>query len=127
MTTLLGYKATNVYFVRAKRFAGETKYSFGKLLNIAIDGITSFTNKPVRMVSVLGILFLFISLIIMIYVLVSFFRGISITGWASLMLSLWFCSGCLLVSMGVIGEYIGRIYIEVKDRPRYNIEETLMK
>ena len=125
MTTLIGYKTTNVYFVRAKRFAGETKYSFAKLLNIAVDGITSFTNKPVRMVLGLGLLFLLISLVILIYVLVSFFRGIAASGWSSLMLSLWFCSGCVLTGLGIVGEYIGKIYIEVKDRPRYNIESTV--
>lgn len=126
MVPLIGYKATNVYFVRAERFAGETKYSVGKLMNIAIDGITSFSNKPVRMVMGLGLLFLLVAACILIYVLVSYFRGVAQSGWSSLMLSLWFCSGCILVSIGIIGEYIGKIYIEVKDRPRYNIERVLM-
>ena len=97
------------------------------MLNFAIDGITSFSVKPVRMVFYLGIIFLIISLLVLIYTLYSYLCAHVIPGWTSIILSIWFCSGCVLTGLGVIGEYIGKIYIEVKDRPRYNIEEILLK
>lgn len=125
MVPLLGYHTAKVYYVRAERFAGESKYPLGKMLNFAVDGITSFSVKPVRMVLFIGLCFLLIALGTLIYVLISYFRGNVLPGWSSLMLSLWFCSGCVLVAIGIIGEYIGKIYIEVKDRPRYNIERIL--
>ena len=125
LVPLIGYKTADVYYARAERFAGKTKYSVGKLMNLAADGITSFSVKPVRMVLSLGIIFLVLSLFILIYVLVSYLAGCALPGWSSLMLSLWFCTGCVLVGIGVVGEYIGKIYIEVKDRPRYNIERIL--
>lgn len=126
MVPLVGYSSAKVYYDRAERFAGESKYPLKKMIEFAIDGITSFSVKPVRLVFALGIVFLAISLLILCYVLYSYLMGISVAGWASLMLSMWFCSGCLLVGLGVVGEYIGKIYIEVKGRPRYNIEEVLM-
>ena len=125
LVPLIGYKTDNVYYARAERFAGNTKYSVGKLMNLAADGITSFSVKPVRMVLSLGIIFLVLSLFIFIYVLASYVAGYALPGWSSLMLSLWFCTGCVLVGIGIVGEYIGKIYIEVKDRPRYNIERVL--
>ena len=125
MVPLIGYRTACVSYVRAERFAGESKYPLSKMLNFAVDGITSFSVKPVRMVLTLGLLFLLVALGILVYVLVSYFRGRALPGWSSLMLSLWFCSGCVLTGLGIVGEYIGKIYIEVKDRPRYNIESTL--
>lgn len=125
MVPLLGYKTDCVYYTRAERFAGESKYPLSKMLNFAVDGITSFSVKPVRMVLSLGIVFLAVSLFILVYVLVSYMAGHALPGWSSLMLSLWFCSGCVLIGVGIVGEYIGKIYIEVKDRPRYNIERIL--
>ena len=125
MVPLIGYKTDCVYYTRAERFAGESKYPLSKLINLAADGITSFSVKPVRMVLSLGVVFIVIALFILVYVLASYIAGHAMPGWSSLMLSLWFCSGCVLVGIGIVGEYIGKIYIEVKDRPRYNIERIL--
>lgn len=127
MVPLIGYKTDCVYYDRVERFAGESKYPLSKMLSFAFDGITSFSVKPVHMVLYLGIAFLVVALIILAWVSYLLMQGETIRGWASMILSIWFCSGCLLVAMGIVGEYIGKIYIEVKDRPRYNIEEVLMK
>lgn len=123
----IGYKTDCVYYDRAERFAGESKYPLKKMISFAFDGITSFSVKPVHMVLYLGILFLMIAFGILTWVVYSYFLGHVVPGWSSLMLSMWFCSGCVLTGLGIVGEYIGKIYIEVKDRPRYNIETILMK
>ena len=123
---LVGYRTESVYYDRAERAAGESKYPLSKMVSFAIDGITSFSIKPVRMVFTLGVLFTLIALGILIYVLVAYFTGRAVSGWTSLILSLWFIGGCVLIGLGIVGEYIGKIYIEVKDRPRYNIEEKLI-
>lgn len=123
---LIGYQTTSVYYDRAERLAGDSKYPFSKMLNFAIDGITSFSVKPVRMVFVLGIIFLLISLCILIYVLHALISGNAVKGWTSIILSIWLVGGCILIGLGIVGEYIGKIYIEVKKRPRYNIEQTLI-
>lgn len=122
---LIGYKTTRVYYDRKEREAGESKYPLSKMLGLAVDGITSFSIKPVRMILLLGIVFLLIALVMFIYVMVRYVQGDVVAGWPSLMLSLWFVGGCLLVGLGVVGEYIGKIYIEAKRRPRYNIEQTV--
>jgi hypothetical protein len=124
---LMGYKTEKIYFDRNKRFAGESKYPFFKMLNFAIDGITSFSIKPVRMVFALGVIFILISFLILIWVLMAYFTKKAVPGWASLMLSLWLVGGCVLVGLGIVGEYVGKIYTEVKDRPRFNIESSLIK
>lgn len=121
---LLGLQQATVGYDRIAREAGESKYPFGKMLNFAINGITSFSVRPVRMVFWIGVIFLVITLGILIYVLTRYFMGHTIEGWSSLMISVWFCSSILLMSLGVIGEYIGKIYVEVKRRPRYFIENT---
>lgn len=126
LVPLIGYKTDCVYYDRAERFAGESKYPLRKMLTFAFDGITSFSVVPVHMVLIMGLLFLLVAFCILIWVGYLIITGGTIRGWASLMLSIWFCSGCLLVGMGIVGEYIGRIYIEVKDRPRYNIEKSLV-
>lgn len=123
---LIGYQTACVYYDRAERMAGESKYPFSKMLNFAIDGITSFSVKPVRMVFGLGIIFLLISLCILIYVLHALLSGNAVRGWTSIILSIWLVGGCILIDLGIVGEYIGKIYIEVKARPRYNIEQTLL-
>ena len=123
----IGYKTACVYYDRAERFAVESKYPLGKMLNFAVDGITSFSVKPVRIIFFLGLLFLLIAFGILIYVICSLIGGNVVSGWASLILSLWFIGGCAMLGIGIIGEYIGKIYLEVKDRPRYNIEKTLLK
>ena len=119
----LGYKTDTVYYDRLERRAGESKYPPGKMLSLAVDGITSFSGKPLRLIFYLGLVFLLISLGILAYVVVSLCRGYGVQGWASLMLSIWFVGGCLLICMSVIAAYIGRIYTETKRRPRYNIEK----
>lgn len=126
LVPLVGYQTTKVYYDRANRFAGESKYPLSKMLNFAIDGITSFSVKPIRLILALGVSFLVVSLAVLIWTLYSYFTGHVVAGWASLMLSIWFCSGCVLTCMGVVGEYIGKIYVESKARPRYNIETILM-
>jgi glycosyltransferase involved in cell wall biosynthesis len=124
---LVGYRTDSVYYDRTERMAGESKYPLSKMLNFAVNGITSFSIKPVRMVLTLGILFTLIALGILIYVLIAYFSGRTVSGWASLILSLWFIGGSVLIGLGIVGEYIGKIYIEVKDRPRYNVEKEIMQ
>lgn len=121
----MGFKQAQVYYDRTERTAGESKYPLGKMINFAIDGITSFSVKPVRMVFQLGAAFLIISLFLLAYVLYAYFTGKAVSGWSSLMLSLWFVGGCMLISLGIIGEYIAKIYIETKQRPRYHIDRTV--
>lgn len=119
---LVGYRSAKVYYERTVRTAGESKYPLGKMISFAVDGITSFSIKPVRMVFNLGVIFLFIALCMFVYTLIAYFTHRAVSGWASLILSLWFIGGCVLLGLGIVGEYIGKIYIEVKDRPRYNVE-----
>ena len=127
LVPLIGYQTACVYYNRDKRFAGESKYPFTKMLNFAIDGITSFSVKPVRMIFWLGCIFLLIALCVTIWTLRAYFLHNTVPGWSSLMISLWLVGGTILVSLGIVGEYIGKIYIEVKDRPRYNEEELLLR
>ena len=127
LVPLIGYQTACVYYNRDKRFAGESKYPFKKMLNFAIDGITSFSVKPVRMIFWVGCIFLLIALCVTIWTLRAYFLHDTVPGWSSLMISLWLVGGTILVSLGIVGEYIGKIYIEVKDRPRYNEEELLLR
>ncbi len=126
LVPLVGYSTAKVYYDRAERFAGESKYPLSKMLNFAIDGITSFSVKPIRLIMALGMLFLLIAFLVLCWIVYSYFAGHAVRGWSSLMLSVWFCSGCVLTCLGVVGEYIGKIYVESKERPRYNIERILM-
>lgn len=126
LVPLVGYKTTNVYYNRAERFAGESKYPLSKMLNFAVDGITSFSVKPIRLVLLLGFIFLIVAFCTFLWITYSYFMGYVVKGWSSIMLSIWFCSGCVLMGLGIVGEYIGKIYIETKERPRYNIESILM-
>lgn len=123
LVPLLGYKTAQVEYVRKERMAGESKYPLSKMLNLAFDGITSFSMDLVHMVLWLGILFLLIAIGITIWVLVCLIQQKTVTGWTSLILSIWFCSGCVLLGLGIVGEYIGKIYMEVKHRPRYHIKD----
>lgn len=120
----LGFTQAEVYYSRKAREAGVTKYPLSKMLNFAIDGITSFSIRPVRLVFALGIIFLMIAFCLFVYVMVRYFSNETIEGWTSLILSIWFCTGVLLVALGIIGEYIGKIYTEVKSRPRYEIDKV---
>lgn len=123
----LGYRQATVYYDRRPRMAGTSKYPWRRMLNFAADGITSFSVRPVRMVFMLGVGFLLAALAIFIYVMIRYFGGETIEGWTSLILSIWFCTGVLLLSLGIIGEYIGKIYMEVKQRPRYSVEAVTEK
>ena len=127
LVPLIGYQTACVYYNRDKRFAGESKYPFKKMLNFAIDGITSFSVKPVRMVFWLGCIFILIAVCVTIWTLRAYYFHDTVPGWSSLMISLWLVGGTILVSLGIVGEYIGKIYIEVKNRPRYNEEELLLR
>lgn len=122
----IGLNTSIVKYERKERIAGESKYPLSKMLSFSIDGITSFSAKPMRMIFMIGLILLFIDLIVGIYVLVSYFSHATISGWASLMLSIWFLGSLILMSIGIVGEYIGKIFIEVKQRPRYAIMETIL-
>lgn len=124
MVCSLGYRSTSVYYDRKERFAGESKYPLSKMLNFAIDGITSFSVKPLRLITLFGMLFILVAILAIGYALYAFAIGHTIPGWTSLLISLWFIGGAILTAIGVIGEYIGKIYKEVKRRPRYFIEKT---
>lgn len=121
----IGYKTDSVYYNRAERFAGESKYPLAKMLSFAFDGITSFSVKPVHAVLYLGLIFLCIAFGIFLWIIYQYIFGHVVPGWSSMMISVWFCSGCILTGLGVVGEYIGKVYIEVKDRPRFIIESLL--
>ena len=123
MVPLVGYKSTKVYYARKERFAGESKYPLSKMLHFALDGITSFSIAPIHLILYLGLLTVAVSIICMIYVLVEKCMGHVVSGWSSLMISIWLLGGIQLISISVIGEYIGKIFSEVKHRPRYTIEE----
>ena len=125
MVRLLGFKETYVYFDCNERYAGKSKYSSKKMFAFAIDGITSFSVRPLRIISLIGLICLGVSIAEMIYILVAYFQGRTIQGWASLLFSVWFLGGLLLFSVGVVGEYIGKIYKEVKRRPRYILEKQI--
>lgn len=121
----IGYKTDCVYYARKPRTAGESKYPFKKMLSFALDGITSFSIKPIKLVAALGAVIIFFSVIAFIYTLISYFLGHTVPGWSSLMISIWFLGGVQLLSIGIVGQYVGKTYIESKKRPRYNIEEFL--
>ena len=122
---MIGYRSTTVNDVISERMAGESKYTLKKMLSLAVDGITSFSTKPISLILGAGFFFLFISIIMTIYVLCSYWEHVTVPGWASLMLSLWFIGSIILLAIGIIGQYIGKIYMEVKNRPLYNIETIL--
>ena len=122
---MIGYSTDVVYYERGERFAGESKYPLGKKLTFAIEGITSLSTKPIRMITFLGFFIFLVSIGILIYSLVRHFMGATIVGWTTLMVSVWAIGGLILLSLGVVGEYIGKIYLETKARPRFLIEEFL--
>ena len=122
---LIGLDSTTVDDVISERRAGHSKYTLAKMLALALDGITSFSVKPIYCILWLGVAFLLISLAIGIYVVHAIMAGTAVPGWSSLILSVWFVGGMVLVSIGVVGAYIGKIYKEVKRRPLYNIKEVL--
>ena len=125
MMPLIGYETDNVYYDRKERVAGESKYPLKKMLALAFNGISSFSVKPISMVLGLGFAIVILSVLAAVYALISYFTGHVEPGWTSLILSIWFLGGLQLLAIGLVGQYIGKIYIEVKHRPRYNIEKVL--
>ncbi len=125
MVRLVGFNTAEVYYDRKERTAGESKYPLSKMINFAIDGITSFSVKPLRIIVTLGFVFILISIIAIVYGLISYIDGNAVEGWTSLIVSIWFIGGCILVGLGIVGEYIGKIYTEVKHRPLFTKEETI--
>ena len=126
LVPLIGYKYSIVEYERHERFAGESKYPLKKMIAFALDGITSLSIKPIRIITGLGFTIFFISVIALIYSLVVKFTGNTVTGWTSLTLSIWMLGGIQLLSLGVIGEYVGKMYNETKRRPRFIIADKLI-
>ena len=122
---MIGYSTDVVYYERGERFAGESKYPLGKMLSFAVEGVTSLSIKPIRMITGLGFFIFLVSIGMLIYSLVRHFMGATIVGWTTLMVSVWAIGGLILLSLGVVGEYIGKIYLETKARPRFIIEQFL--
>jgi len=120
---MLGYKTGIAYYERKERQAGESKYPFGKMLKFALEGITSLSVKPIRMVTVLGVIIFIMSLIMIVYSVAEYFKGDTVSGWSSMICSIWSIGGLILLSIGVVGEYIGKIYLETKQRPRFIVEK----
>lgn len=125
MMPLIGYETDNVYYERKERVAGESKYPLKKMLALAWNGITSFSVKPISLITALGFVIMILSIFAAVYAFASYFLGTVEPGWTSLILSIWFLGGLQLIAIGLIGQYIGKIYIEVKHRPRYNVEKLL--
>lgn len=125
MMPLLGFQTGEVYYERKERMAGESKYPLKKMLALAFNGISSFSIRPISLIIWLGVIIIICSLLAAVYALISYFTGHVVAGWTSLILSIWFIGGVQLLSIGLIGQYIGKIYIEVKHRPRYHIEKFL--
>lgn len=122
---LIGFKTEIVYYERKERFAGESKYPLKKMLNFAWDGISSFSVKPLRFITGLGFLLTLFSIFVLIYSLIVKIIGNAVSGWTFIVCSIWFVGGLQMLSLGIIGEYIGKIYNETKQRPRYIISENL--
>lgn len=125
MVPLIGYQTDSVYYDRKERVAGESKYPLKKMLALAFNGISSFSVKPISLILGLGLFIVLASFVAAIYALVSYFTHRVVPGWTSLILSIWFLGGLQLLAIGMVGQYIGKIYMEVKQRPRYNIEKVL--
>lgn len=125
LAPMVGFQSDTVLYERSERFAGESKYPLKKMLAFAIDGITSFSVKPLRLITNAGIVVFLISLVMLLYTLISWIAGRTVTGWTSTLASIWMIGGIQLLSLGVIGEYIGKIYNETKQRPRFIIDRYL--
>lgn len=122
----IGLDTSIVTYERKERVAGESKYPLSKMLSLSVDGITSFSARPMRMILMIGVFLLIIDIIVALYVFGAYFMHNTISGWSSLMLSVWFLGSLILMGIGIVGEYIGKIFIEVKARPRYAIKETIL-
>lgn len=124
LVPLVGYRSSSVYYTRTPRVAGETHYSLAKMLRLAMDGITSLSVRPLKLITGLGLGVSAVSLVMILWSVIRFFMGKTVTGWSSLMCVILFLGGVQLLCVGVLGEYIGKIYAEVKHRPRYIVSET---
>jgi len=122
---LVGFEADVVEYERGERFAGESKYPLKKMINFALDGITSLSNKPIRLIFISGLLIFMASILVIIYFIYVYISGKSVTGWASITVSIWAIGGLQLLSIGIIGEYLGKMYLETKNRPRFIIEKHI--
>lgn len=125
LVPLIGYRAAVVEYERGERFAGESKYPLKKMLAFAVEGITSFSTCPLRLISYLGLVIFLISMLMLCYAVAQWLSGSTVTGWTSLICSVWAIGGLILLSIGILGEYIGKIYLETKARPRYLIRTIL--
>ena len=123
----IGFRSAVVYYDRGDRFAGESKYPLKKMLSFALDGITSFSVKPLKIISNLGIIISILSVLGLVYALVAKLTGAAVAGWTAIIGSIWLLGGIQLLCLGIIGEYIGKIYSESKHRPRFNIDQLLKK
>lgn len=121
----LGYRTGVVEYARKKRFAGESKYPLKKMLAFAMDGITSFSIKPIRAITCVGVLTFIASIFMIIYVIIGALAGNTVSGWATTVMSIWAFGGLILIALGIIGEYLGKIYMETKRRPRFIVERFL--
>lgn len=124
---LIGYPSTIVEYERKERLAGKSKYPLKKMMSFAIEGITSLSIKPMKFVTGMGIFVFLVSIAMMIYAFVSYFTGRVVAGWTSILISVWAIGGMVLLGLGIVGSYIGKIYLETKKRPRYIVENTSMK
>lgn len=124
---MIGFKSDRVFYARGEREHGESKYPLKKMLSFAIDGITSLSVKPIRMICTLGLIILLISFGMLIYSLISYFCGNPQPGWASLIVSIWAIGGLQLFAIGIVGEYIGKIYLETKSRPKFIVDKYISK
>ena len=122
---MIGFKSDYVYYSRKKRELGESKYPLSKMIALAFNGITSFSIKLIRMISVVGLLSLLLSLGMFIYSIYRLVTGEVVSGWTSIIVSLWAIGGLILISIGIVGEYIGKMYMETKQRPRFIIQQDL--
>lgn len=122
---MIGYTSDVVEYERGERFAGESKYPLKKMISFALEGITSLSTEPIRYITMLGFAVFVVSLLMLIYSIVVWLQGNTVAGWASVICSVWAIGGLILLSIGVVGEYIGKIYLETKARPRFQIREVL--
>lgn len=124
---LIGFKTATVEYDRGERFAGESKYPLKKMLSLAFEGVTSFSIRPIRFITILGLAIFTVSILILLYSLIVYFMGRTVTGWTTTVLSIWLLGGLQLLSIGIIGEYIGKIYLETKARPKFIVREFIRK
>ena len=122
---MLGFKTSTVMYGRNERFAGESKYPLKKMIAFALEGVTSLSIKPIKMIISIGTLFFGVSICMLVYILIRHFLGQTVSGWSSLAISIWLIGGLQLLAIGIIGEYIGKVYLETKNRPRYTIEKII--